>query len=58
MGEGEPRVRFVAEDGNAIEIVLRREIIDSFQGVDLLQRARELERIPEEELFEWTTLSL
>lgn len=54
IGEGKPRVRFVADDGREIAIEVRREIVDSFHGSDVIAKARELETIPEEELFEWT----
>jgi len=57
IGEDGPRVRFTAVDGRAIEIELRQEVVDSFDGVDLIKKACELERMPEEELFRWTTLS-
>jgi formylmethanofuran dehydrogenase subunit E len=57
IGEGEPRVRFTAEDGLCATIELRPEIVDSFRGSNPTAKAREIETIPEEELFEWTTRS-
>jgi formylmethanofuran dehydrogenase subunit E len=57
IGEGKPRVRFIADDGRGITIELRPEIVDSFRGSDPIAKAGELETIPEEELFEWTTSS-
>jgi formylmethanofuran dehydrogenase subunit E len=54
IGEGKPRVRFVADDGREIAIELRPEIVGSFRGSDPVAKAREIETIPEEELFEWT----
>jgi len=57
VGEGRPRVRFVADDGRAITIELRPELVASFPGLDVIARARELETTPEEELFEWTMSS-
>jgi len=57
VGEMKPRVRFVAEDGREITIELRREIVSSLPSSDMLSRARELETMPEEELFEWTMSS-
>ena len=54
IGEGRPRVRFVADDGREIAIEIRPEIVDSFRGSDTIAKAGELETIPEEELFEWT----
>jgi len=57
VGEDGPRVRFVADDGRAIEIELRQEIMDSFRGSDTIAKAQELERMSEEELFAWTTSS-
>ncbi len=57
IGEGEPRVRFTAEDGRRVTIDLRPEIVSSFRGSDPIEKAREVETIPEEELFEWTMSS-
>ncbi|MFC2077455.1 FmdE family protein [Candidatus Bipolaricaulota bacterium] len=57
VSEMKPRVRFVAEDGREITIELRRKIVDSFFDSDALAKARELEAMPEEELFEWTMSS-
>ena len=57
IGEKTPRVRFIADDGRRITIELRSEIVESFRGSDLIAKARELETIPEEELFEWTMSS-
>jgi formylmethanofuran dehydrogenase subunit E len=54
IGQGEPRVRFTAEDGRRVTIELRPEMVDSFRGSDPVAKAREIETIPEEELFEWT----
>lgn len=56
-GEKRPRVEFIAEDGRQVTIELRREIVDSFPGSDIVAKARELETIPEEELFTWTMSS-
>lgn len=53
IGEGTPRVRFTDNDGRRITIELRSEIVDSFRGSDPIEKARELETIPAEELFEW-----
>lgn len=57
IGEGRPRVRFVTDDGREVTIELRPEIVDSFRGSDTITKARELETIPEEELFEWAMSS-
>jgi formylmethanofuran dehydrogenase subunit E len=57
VGEERPRVRFVADDGRAVTIELRPEIVRSFRDPDTIAKAREIEAIPEEELFEWTTPS-
>lgn len=57
VGEERPRVRFTSEDGCRITIELRPEIVSSFRGSDPIAKAREIETIPEEELFEWTTPS-
>jgi len=57
IGEGAPRARFSTEDGREITIELRREIVDSFPGADLVAKSRELETIAEKELFEWTMSS-
>ena len=57
VGADAPRVRFSTENGQEITIELRREIVDSFPGKDLISKARELETIPEKELFEWTMSS-
>ncbi len=57
IGEEKPRVRFTDEDGRQITIELRPEIVDSFRGSDTIAKARELETIPVEELFEWTMSS-
>jgi len=57
IGEKRPRVRFIADDGGQITIELRREIVDSFPGSDIIAKAQELETIPEEELFAWTMSS-
>jgi len=54
IGEGKPCVRFVADDGRGITIEIRPEIVGSFLGLDPVTKAREIETIPEEELFEWT----
>ena len=54
VGESRPRVRFITDDGREIAIELRPEIVGSFRGSDLVSKAREIETIPEEELFEWT----
>jgi len=57
VGEGRPLARFLSDDGRAIEIELKREIMDSFRGSDTIAKAREVEALPEEELFAWTTSS-
>ncbi len=57
VGEGTPRVRFVADDGRAITVELRPGVVVSFHGSDTIAKARELEAAPEEELFEWTMSS-
>lgn len=57
VGEGRPRVRFVADDGRALTAELRPGVVDSFRGADTMGKAREVEVAPEEELFEWTTSS-
>jgi formylmethanofuran dehydrogenase subunit E len=57
VGEERPRVRFIADDGRAVTIELRPEIERSFRGSDTIAKAREIETIPDEELFEWTTSS-
>jgi formylmethanofuran dehydrogenase subunit E len=57
VGEEKPRVRFIADDGRAVTIELRPEIERSFRGSDTIAKAREIETIPDEELFEWTTSS-
>jgi len=57
VGEERPRVRFIADDGRAVTIELRPEVVRSFRGTDMIAKARELEAAPEEELFEWTTSS-
>ena len=57
IGEGKPRVCFVADNGRRITIELRSEVVESFRGADPAARAREIETIPEEELFEWTIRS-
>ena len=57
VGEERPRVRFIADDGRAVAIELRPEVVSSFRGTDMIAKARELEAAPEEELFEWTTSS-
>ncbi len=57
VGEEKPRVRFIVDDGRAVTIELRPEIERSFRGSDTIAKARELETIPDEELFEWTTSS-
>lgn len=57
VGEERPRVRFTSENGRWITIELRPEIASSFRGPDPIARAREIETVPEEELFEWTTSS-
>jgi formylmethanofuran dehydrogenase subunit E len=54
VGEERPRVRFVADDGRAVTIELRPNVASSFRGSDTIAKAREIETIPEEELFEWT----
>lgn len=53
IGEKRPCVQFIADDGQQITIELRQEIVDSFPGSDIIAKARELETIPEEELFTW-----
>ena len=57
VGEGGPRVRFITDDGRAVTIELRPEVVSSFRDSDTIAKARELETVPEEELFEWTTSS-
>jgi formylmethanofuran dehydrogenase subunit E len=57
VGEEKPRVRFIDDDGRAVTIELRPEIERSFRGSDTIAKAREIETIPDEELFEWTTSS-
>jgi len=57
VGEEKPRVRFIADDGHAVTIELRPEIERSFRDSDTIAKARELETIPDEELFEWTMSS-
>jgi formylmethanofuran dehydrogenase subunit E len=57
IGEGRPRVRFIAADGRRLTIEIRSEIVGSFPGSDPIAKAGELETIREEELFEWTMLS-
>ena len=57
VGEGRPLARFLSDDGRAIEVELKREIMDSFRGSDTIAKAREVEALPEEELFAWTTSS-
>jgi len=57
VGERSPRVRFVADDGRAMTIELRRAIIDGFAGSDLIDKAHDLETVPEKELFEWSMSS-
>ena len=57
VGEERPRVRFVADDGRAVTIELRPDVVSSFRGSDPVVKAREIEALPEEELFEWTTPS-
>ncbi len=57
IGDGGPRVRFTAEDGRCVTIELRPEIVNSFRSSDPTAKAREIETIPEEELFEWTMSS-
>lgn len=57
VGEEKPRVRFIADDGHAVTIELRPEIVRSFRDSDLIAKAREVETIPDEELFEWTMSS-
>jgi formylmethanofuran dehydrogenase subunit E len=57
VGEERPRVRFIDDDGRAVTIELRPEIERSFRGSDTIAKAREIETIPDEELFEWTTSS-
>ena len=56
VGGERPRVRFVT-DNRAVTIELREEIVRSFRGADVIERARELEALPIEELFTWTTPS-
>ena len=57
VGEEGPRVRFTSENGRWITIELRSEIVNSFRDSDTIAKARELETVPEERLFEWTTSS-
>ncbi len=57
VGEDCPRVRFFTADGQSITIELRREIIDDFDGSEIIAKAYELEVAPEEALFEWTMSS-
>ena len=57
IGDGGPRVRFTAENGHRVTIELRPEIVSSFRSSDPIERAQEIETIPEKELFEWTALS-
>ncbi len=58
VGGTGPRVRFVTDEGCAIEIELRPEVVASFRGSDPIAKATDLETIPEDELFAWTTSSL
>ena len=57
VSEDGPRVRFTSDDGRWITIELRSEVENSFRGSDPIVKAREIETIPEEELFEWTMSS-
>jgi len=50
---GRPRATFEAE-GRSVTIELRADVVDSFPEADVIEKARELETLPLEELFEWT----
>jgi len=55
VGDAAARVRFVADAGGAVTIELRQAVIDSFPGCDLIEKSKELETLPLEALFAWTT---
>ena len=50
---GRPRVRFATDD-RSVTIELREDLVRSFRGADVTERAQELESLPIEELFTWT----
>ncbi len=58
VGDGAARVRFVLDDGSAVTIELLKSVIDSFAGCDLIEKSKELETRPLEELFTWTLQTL
>lgn len=57
IGEGIPRVRFTTADGRRITIEIRPGIVESFRDADLHAKAKDIETIGEEDLFEWTMSS-
>jgi len=50
---GTPRAIFASERG-MVEIELRQDVVASFRGCDIIERSRELETMPLEDLFQWT----
>ena len=53
---GTPRARFET-DSQSVVIELRNEIVQTFPGSDTIEKARELESLPIEELLTWTSPS-
>jgi len=51
---GVPRARFETE-GQFVVVELREEIMQTFPGSDTIEKARELESLPIEELLTWTS---
>ena len=53
---GAPRARFETETAFVV-VALREEIVQSFPGANTIEKARELESLPIEELLTWTSPS-
>jgi len=53
---GVPRARFETE-AEFVVVELREEIMQTFPGSDTIEKARELESLPIEELLTWTSPS-